>query len=323
MLVSAPLSISSTTIHSASFFFFHSSSTASTGFLNKQSDLTFALLFRFFLLGLFGRSLLLFGYTGIRYSSPALAAAINNLVPVFTFLLAIIFKIEKMDLKNVSSVAKFLGTIVAVSGALVDTLYKGPPIISGTSQSALDPQALAADDSKWALGGLLLGISAFSIATWNILQAATVKLYPEKISVVFFFSLFGTLQCAIIAFIVEKDPIAWIIPPGIPTVAIIYAGTFGIAIRFNIITWCLHEKGPLFVTMFKPLGMVIAVISGMVLLGDALYLGSVIGAGIIAVGFYMVMWGQGKESKVTPSLTKERKSLWKKLSQRWNRKAQL
>ncbi|XP_047338192.1 WAT1-related protein At5g40240-like isoform X2 [Impatiens glandulifera] len=277
------------------------------------------------MLGLFGRTMWLFGYTGIRYSSPALAAAINNLVPVFTFLLAIIFKIEKMDMKSASSVAKFLGTIVAVSGALVDTLYKGPPIMSGISQSALDSQALAADESNWAFGGLMLGISACSIASWNILQAETVKIYPDKITVVFFFTLFGTIQCAIIAFFVERNPIAWILPPGIPTFAIIYAATFGIAIRYNIVTWCLQEKGPLYVTMFKPLGMVIAVISGMILLGDALYLGSLIGAAIIAVGFYTVIWGQSNESssKAIPLNSKEIKSWWQKLLLRWNRQAQM
>ncbi|GFZ02835.1 hypothetical protein Acr_15g0014430 [Actinidia rufa] len=48
---------------------------------------------------------------------------------------------------------------------------------------------------------------------------------------------------------------------------------FGVVLRFNIVTWCLHEKGPLFVALFKPLGMVIAVIAGLVFLDDTLHLG--------------------------------------------------
>ncbi|KAH7847625.1 hypothetical protein Vadar_028313 [Vaccinium darrowii] len=47
--------------------------------------------------------------------------------------------------------------------------------------------------------------------------------------------------------------------------------------------------------MFKPLSIVVAVVMGAVFLGDTLYLGSIIGAIIISVGFYTVMWGKAKE----------------------------
>eukprot|EP00268_Persea_americana_P064409 TRINITY_DN84730_c0_g1_i1.p1 TRINITY_DN84730_c0_g1~~TRINITY_DN84730_c0_g1_i1.p1 ORF type:complete len:110 (+),score=33.59 TRINITY_DN84730_c0_g1_i1:87-416(+) len=49
--------------------------------------------------------------------------------------------------------------------------------------------------------------------------------------------------------------------------------------------------------MFKPLGIVIATISSTFILGDTLFLGSVIGGIIIVAGFYSVMWGQAKEQK--------------------------
>ncbi|XP_057512532.1 WAT1-related protein At3g28050-like [Actinidia eriantha] len=269
----------------------------------KQHPLTLALLFRFFLLGLFGRGFLMFGYIGLKYSSPALAASLANLVPVFTFLIAIIFRMEKIDMKSPSSLAKSLGTVVAVFGAFVVTLYKGPPIISGTFHSSLHSQALVPQNSNWALGGLLLTIGFFSAAIWIILQAETVKQYPEKVTVVFFFMLFGTMQCAFISSIVERTPSSWTLRPGIAMIAIIYSAIFGVVLRFNLVTWCLHEKGPLFVALFKPLGMVIAVIAGLVFLDDTLHLGSVIGAAIIAIGFYTVMWGQAKERKTWSQAT--------------------
>ncbi|KAJ0635998.1 hypothetical protein HanOQP8_Chr17g0656971 [Helianthus annuus] len=51
------------------------------------------------------------------------------------------------------------------------------------------------------------------------------------------------------------------------------------------------QKGPIFVSMFKPISMVIAVIMGMLFLGDVLHLGSVIGAVVIALGVYTVfLW---------------------------------
>nr|XP_021842789.1 WAT1-related protein At3g28050-like [Spinacia oleracea] len=66
------------------------------------------------------------------------------------------------------------------------------------------------------------------------------------------------------------------------------AFTFIIAIIFRV-------KGPVFVAMFIPLQMIIAVIMGVSFLGDVLHLGSVIGGSIIAVGFYTVMKGKAEE----------------------------
>lgn len=38
-------------------------------------------------------------------------------------------------------------------------------------------------------------------------------------------------------------------------------------------TWVLRIKGPVYVAMFKPLSIVIAVALGVIFLGDTLYLG--------------------------------------------------
>lgn len=40
-----------------------------------------------------------------------------------------------------------------------------------------------------------------------------------------------------------------------------------------MVTWCMKMKGPHFVAMFHPLGIIIAAIIGVVFLGDDLYLG--------------------------------------------------
>ncbi|KAI9178520.1 hypothetical protein LWI28_027487 [Acer negundo] len=57
----------------------------------------------------------------------------------------------------------------------------------------------------------------------------------------------------------------------------------------------IAEKGPVYVAMFKPLSIAIEVTMGVMFLGDTLHLGSVIGAIIISLGFYTVMWGKAKE----------------------------
>ncbi|GFY87083.1 nodulin MtN21 /EamA-like transporter family protein [Actinidia rufa] len=67
---------------------------------------------------------------------------------------------------------------------------------------------------------------------------------------------------------------------------LIPAFTFVLAIFF---------QGPVYIALFKPFAIVIAAVTGFIFLGERLYLGSVVGAVVISVGFYVVMWGKAKE----------------------------
>ncbi|ONI19474.1 hypothetical protein PRUPE_3G280900 [Prunus persica] len=275
---------------------------------NKRAPLSFKLICRFFLLGLIGSGKILF-FAGVKSSSPTLAAAMANLTPIFTFLLAIIFRMEKLDLRKPTSHAKSLGTIVSVLGALIVTLYKGPALLKPSSSpsclthhqprlSQQHHQPLLSQRSNWIFGGLLLAIQCLVSSTWNIAQAAAVKDYPEEMTIVFFYTLFLTCQCSVISLIVERNPDAWKLKPGIEMIAIVYAAFFVSVFRIGVHVWCLHKKGPVYVAMFKPLGIAIAVAMVVLFLGDALYLGSVIGSFVIALGFYTVICAQIKEKRM-------------------------
>ncbi|XP_042499289.1 WAT1-related protein At3g28050-like [Macadamia integrifolia] len=276
---------------------------------NKRPPLTFSILYRFFLLGLIGVCLRqIFAYTGVGLSSPTLASALGNLIPAFTFILAVIFRMEKVDLRRESSRARVMGTIASVGGAFIVTLYKGPPImlIEGTPTGTLDPSdqlpnlqySSEPSSSSWVIGGFFIILTCICSALWNILQAATVKEYKDEATIIFLNSFFGTIQCGVVSLFVERDISAWIIKPDIELFAILYCGIMGGAVVTAAVTWCLSKKGPIYVAMYKPIGIVIAVIMGIIFLGDVLHFGSVIGAVIIVIGFYAVMWGQAKEEKI-------------------------
>ncbi|GAY46700.1 hypothetical protein CUMW_099090 [Citrus unshiu] len=241
----------------------------------------------------------IFAITGIKYSSPTLASAMGNLIPGITFLLAVFFRMEKVAIRSRSSQAKILGTVVSIAGAFIVSLYKGPPLLGFSSPSNSNIQLPVSEYSNWALGGLLLTVTCFSSATWKIFQAAVLKEYPDKINLVFFSCFFGTIQCAVVSIIVERNPSAWKLQPGIQRTAVIYAAIVGTVIRSSIIAWCLQKKGPVFVALFKPLGTAIAVFMAVMFLGETPHLGSLIGAVVIAFGFYAVIWAQGKESNMT------------------------
>ncbi|CAH2080013.1 unnamed protein product [Thlaspi arvense] len=237
------------------------------------------LFFKIFLLGLLGVVLRIAGAKGIESSSPTLASAISTLTPAFTFMLAVIFRMEKVVLRSSTSQAKIIGTIVSISGALVVVLYKGPKVLSLTSSSHIISlhQNLTSPESSWIIGGLLLASQYFLISVWYIIQTRVMEVYPEEINVVFLYNLFGTLISAPVCFFAESNVASWVLKPDISLVAIIYSG-------------------PVYISLFRPLSIAIAVAMGAIFLGDALHIGSVIGSVILCFGFYTVIWGKAKEA---------------------------
>ncbi|KAL6182398.1 hypothetical protein ACLB2K_043820 [Fragaria x ananassa] len=277
---------------------------------NKRPPLTLSILCKFFLLSLAGITVMQnCVFTGVSYSSPTLASAMSNLVPAFTFFLAVIFRMEKLDLRNTRSQIKIIGTLVSISGALVVTLYKGAPLLSTPVQSTPDssPSNTSSSTSmnNWVIGGLFLATASSCLAIWNTAQAAILKGYPSEMTIVSFYSLFGTIQCTILSLFFERNPSAWTLKPDIELVSIFYSAICGGVVTFSVQTWCIKEKGPVFVAMFKPLGIAIAAMLGAIFLGEELHVGSLIGAVVIVVGFYGVIWAQSKEEKELDLKTKE------------------
>ncbi|KAJ0440231.1 putative EamA domain-containing protein [Helianthus annuus] len=236
------------------------------------------------------------GYVGVYYSSPTMASALGNLTPAITFVTSIIFRMEKIDMRSSVSVAKLSGTIITICGAMVFTFYQGPQLfVTIRSPGSPNDQILLSQPSNWVFGGLMIFIGGTFGCIWNVLQSAVAKEFPDQFTIVFFFCLFGTIQCTALSPFLEPNPSAWLVQSGIGTIAVVFGAVYSVGIRISILTWCLEKKGPVYVAMFSPLSIVIAIIMGVTFLGDALHIGSAIGAVIIIAGFYVVMWGQAQE----------------------------
>ncbi|WJX81373.1 hypothetical protein P8452_64263 [Trifolium repens] len=274
-------------------------------FISKRSrvlpPLSKPILYKIGLLGVIGSSSQIMGYTGISLSSPTLSSAISNLVPAFTFLLAIIFRMEKVAIRSLSSQAKVLGTIVSISGAFIVTLYIGPPIIIALRSSLPLHQPINTpkpSDQNWAIGGLLLTAEYILVPLWYIVQVQIMKVYPDEITVIFYYNLCVSIIAAIVGVISEPNASAWKIGLDTSLASILCSGIFGSFLNNTVHAYVLRIKGAVYVAMFKPLSIVIAVAMGVVFLGDTLHLGSLIGATIISIGFYTVMWGKATEEVV-------------------------
>ncbi|KAG5527300.1 hypothetical protein RHGRI_028258 [Rhododendron griersonianum] len=241
------------------------------------------------------------GYKGIDISDPTLGSAISNLTPAFTFALAVVFRMENISIRSASTQAKVIGTIVSISGALIVVLYAGPPLLTPSSPSVLPNQAMiGSPQSGWVLGGFLLAVDYSLVAVWYIFQARTARKYPAEFVLVFVYNVCLTFISAPVCLFLEPNSHRWELRADIALVAVLYAGAIG-ASGIVVHTWGLRVKGPVYVASFRPLSIAIAAVMGVIFLGDSLYLGCVIGAIVISVGFYVVMWGKVKEDMIEDS----------------------
>ncbi|XVE81815.1 hypothetical protein DITRI_Ditri15bG0096300 [Diplodiscus trichospermus] len=79
--------------------------------------------------------------------------------------------------------------------------------------------------------------------------------------------------------------------------ATLYAGVVCSGIIIFIQFWCTEEKGPVFVTMFNPLSTILVAVLAYFVLGEKLYLGSILGGVIVIVGLYLLLWGKDRDQE--------------------------
>ncbi|KAF7125117.1 hypothetical protein RHSIM_Rhsim12G0123100 [Rhododendron simsii] len=272
-----------------------------TSFLIHRSTrppITFSLLCKFFLLAVFGCIANVTGNAAIEITPASFTSAILNLVPGFTFILAVIFRMEEVHYRSSSTQAKSIGTLVLIVGALVLTLYKGPSLLTNPSHRNISQRFLIQQETNLITGAVLLVIDCLASSAFIIAQALLLQECNAELIIVFFYCFFVAIMCAILSLVFGRDLAAWSLRPRVRMLAVLYAGFIGSAAQVSIVVWCLKKRGPLFVAVFHPLGIIISTAVGIVFLGDIMYLGSLVGSIIIVAGFYSVMWGKANERKV-------------------------
>ncbi|KAK7385208.1 hypothetical protein VNO78_30921 [Psophocarpus tetragonolobus] len=257
-----------------------------------------------------------FTFLGMQYTSASFASAVMNAVPSVTFVLAVILRLESVKIKELRSQAKVVGTLVTFIGALLMTLYKGPQFDlfhhSNTTHHQGGSQS-SQNHSHWVAGTLFICLGCLAWSSFYILQSITVKRYPAELSLASLICLAGALQSAVVALIADHhNPRAWAIGFNYTLYGPLYTGVMSSGIAYYIQGMVMQSRGPVFVTSFNPLCMIIVTALGSLLLGEHLYLGSIIGGIIIAVGLYSVVWGKGKDyvnDTSSPATTKETETM--------------
>ncbi|KAL2325088.1 hypothetical protein Fmac_024146 [Flemingia macrophylla] len=273
---------------------------------NERPKLTFYLFMEIFVLSLLGVSLTTaMHFASLKYTHPTFVVAMLNTIPTLTFIIAVALRFEVVDLRNPRGLAKVLGTLISLAGALIMTLYKGlimrnlwPPLIHMPGKSS-------AINESWLKGSLLTVSSCVTWSIWYIMQAATLKRYPAQLSLATWMCVVGSAQSVVFTVIVEHNRSAWIIGLDIDLWSTIYGGVVVSGLIMYVLLWCNEKKGPVFVTMFNPLATILVAFVAYFILGQKLYLGSIIGAFAVIFGMYLLLWGKSEQAQISQCTSEE------------------
>ncbi|XP_034686479.1 WAT1-related protein At5g07050-like [Vitis riparia] len=257
-----------------------------------RPKLTLALFVELFILSLLGVGLSLNMYfASLRYTSPTFIASVVNTIASLTFIIAVVLRMEVLDLRSPRGIAKVLGTLVSLAGVMTMTLYKGP-IMKSLWDPLIHIQGNTTIHENWLKGSILTVASCVTWSIWYIMQAITLKRYPAQLSLTTWMSFIGAAQSAVFSVCVEHSRAAWTIGFNIDLWSTVYAGVVCSGLIIFVQLWCTEEKGPVFVTMFNPLSTILVAVLAYFVLGEKLYMGSILGGAIVIVGLYLLLWGK-------------------------------
>ncbi|KAK9913434.1 hypothetical protein M0R45_037251 [Rubus argutus] len=238
-------------------------------------------------------------HVGMQDSSATFTSAMCNMLPVFAFLMAWFFRLEKVDLRHPRGLAKVLGTLVTVAGAIILTMVKGPSLSFPWDREQKRNEHSSNDTE--IKGALFLTAACFFWSCFIILQANVLKSYPCKLSLTALICFWGMVEGALVAVVAERGhPAAWSINLDFKLLAAVYGALLSGA-AYYVMGLVVKKKGPVFYSAFNPLATVLVAILGSFFLAEQLYTGSLIGAVTIVGGLYLVLWGKARDQPPSES----------------------
>ncbi|MCL7034883.1 hypothetical protein MKW94_020306 [Papaver nudicaule] len=287
-------------------------------FLERRTrpELTFGLLCLLFLNAILGVTLSPYLFlVGLRNTTATYICAFVNMVPVITFLMALPFGLETVDMRSMTGRAKVLGTVVTVGGAMVLTLYKGVPLTNfsdpGETTAIHDNTSSHINwlypnnrTERWTIGTIALVAGTLLWSAWFLVQAKISKIYPCQYSSTTIMCFLGAIQSTLFSLVTNhQDFSSWVLKGKFQILTVLFSGIVGSGLSFVGMSYCVKIRGPVFTAAFSPLIQIVVAMIGFSILDEQLHLGSVLGSALIIVGLYILLWGKNKEANAC--LTKQ------------------
>lgn len=132
-----------------------------------------------------------------------------------------------MNLKSKAGVAKVLGTVICLTGAMLLTFYKGIALANTSNRLFQKEHRIklmdACNRGKWMLGTISLFAGSFSWSSWFLLQTKVGKKYPSLYSATALIFFLSFLQAATLAFATQRGSSIWILKHKIHMVTVIFS----------------------------------------------------------------------------------------------------
>ncbi|KAF3324757.1 WAT1-related protein [Carex littledalei] len=241
-------------------------------------------------------------FLGMQYTTATFASTFANLPPVITFLVALLLRMETVNIKSKAGMTKILGALLSLIGAMVLTLYKGVPLTHKTTHQISPVHTAEIESSnspkKWMLGSVAMLGNVFCFSFWILLQSKVSEKYPVVYSSTAFVSVLSFLQVAGLAVAIERSPSVWLPRGTVEIIAVIYAGAAASGIGFVLLTWAVQKRGPVFTSAFIPLIQLFVALIDFAVLHEPLFFGSILGAVLLIAGLYLLLWGKKKEASI-------------------------
>ncbi|XP_015697261.1 WAT1-related protein At5g64700-like [Oryza brachyantha] len=231
-------------------------------------------------------------YFGLKDTTPSYAVIFINIIPLFTFILSLIFRMEKFKIRSMVGVLKMTGVLLSVGGTMLVCLYKGKSLHLWNSILQHQTEQQRKSGNNQLRGTIFLVGSSFTFACWYLVQAKILKVYPYKYWSSMVTCILGGVQTAFVGVILRRDKSAWKLGWDLNLVTIVYSGAFATAGKYSLNSWAVAKRGPAYPPMFNPLSVVFTVVLGSLLLGDDLTVGSLIGTAMVILGLYIFLWAK-------------------------------
>uniref|UniRef100_I1QT76 WAT1-related protein n=1 Tax=Oryza glaberrima TaxID=4538 RepID=I1QT76_ORYGL len=204
-------------------------------------------------------------YYGLKDTTPSYSVIFTNIIPLFTFVLSLVCRLETFKLRSKAGLLKIVGVLVSVGGTMLVSLYKGKSLHLWNSILQHQKEQQTKSATNQLRGTIFLAGSSLTFACWYLVQTAFVGI------------------------ILRRDKNAWKLGWDLNLVTVVYSGALATAGKYSLNSWAVAKRGPAYPPMFNPLSVIFTVVFDSILMGDDLTVGSLIGTAMVIVGLYLFL----------------------------------